>query len=409
MAPFIPQGLVNPELNLFFALIIGFGFGYILEQAGFSSSKKLAGVFYGYDFVVLRVFFTAGITAMTGLIFMSYLGWVDMDLIYINPTYLWSAIVGGVIMGFGFILGGFCPGTSVVAAVIGKIDAMVFIIGAFIGIFIFGHFYSYFEPIYKGSYLGQPFIYDSLGMSKKWFAFFLALMALMAFIFTKILEDKTNKVDYKKFDDRPNYTMPAFLLMVLMIIYLFLPAERASSFKERSPEAVLEMYNSQEYHVDAVEVAYRIIREEAECVFIDVRDSESANRFMMPGAINIPLKSLLDNQYRSILSDRNQKKLFYSDGESSAANAWMIAARAGYDNIYILKGGLNGFFDAVFNVEETIPENQNGDFMALYRHRFLNEVKNFFLEGKAVRELRPQQKPVKTIIEISIPEGSGGC
>ena len=57
MAPFIPQGYINPELTLFFALMLGIGFGYILEQAGFSSARKLAGVFYGYDFVVLRVFF----------------------------------------------------------------------------------------------------------------------------------------------------------------------------------------------------------------------------------------------------------------------------------------------------------------------------------------------------------------
>ncbi|HPE43645.1 MAG TPA: YeeE/YedE thiosulfate transporter family protein, partial [Bacteroidales bacterium] len=112
MGPLIPQGFVNPDLNLFFAFVIGLGFGYVLEQGGFSNSRKLAGVFYGYDFVVLRVFFTAAITAALGLLLFNYLGWVNYDLLYINPTYLWSALVGGVIMGFGFILGGFCPGTS---------------------------------------------------------------------------------------------------------------------------------------------------------------------------------------------------------------------------------------------------------------------------------------------------------
>lgn len=107
MGPLIPQGFINPDLNLFFAFVIGLGFGSVLEQAGFSSSRKLAGLFYGYDFIVLRVFFTAAITAMTGLLLFSYLGWIDYSMLYVNPTYFWSAIVGGVIMGLGFIMGGF--------------------------------------------------------------------------------------------------------------------------------------------------------------------------------------------------------------------------------------------------------------------------------------------------------------
>ncbi|MCK7536790.1 MAG: YeeE/YedE family protein [Marinilabiliales bacterium] len=69
---------------------------------------------------------------MLGLLFMSLFGWVDLDLVYVNPTYLTSAIVGGVVMGAGFIMGGFCPGTSFCGAAIGKIDAMVFIVGLFI-------------------------------------------------------------------------------------------------------------------------------------------------------------------------------------------------------------------------------------------------------------------------------------
>ncbi|MBZ0242576.1 MAG: YeeE/YedE family protein, partial [Bacteroidales bacterium] len=158
MGPLIPQGFVNPDLNLFFAFVIGLGFGYVLEQGGFSNSRKLAGVFYGYDFVVLRVFFTAAITAAIGLLLFSYMGWVNYDLLYINPTFLWSALLGGAIMGFGFILGGFCPGTSMVAAVIGKIDAMVFVLGLLIGIFIFGSFYEEFLPLYTGENLGSIFI-----------------------------------------------------------------------------------------------------------------------------------------------------------------------------------------------------------------------------------------------------------
>ena len=54
-----------PEwLDLLIALLIGIGFGFSLEQAGFSSSRKLAGMFYGYDTTVIKVFFTAAIVAL---------------------------------------------------------------------------------------------------------------------------------------------------------------------------------------------------------------------------------------------------------------------------------------------------------------------------------------------------------
>ena len=92
MGPLVPDVISN-NLNLIVALIIGISFGAILEQAGFSTSKKLVGLFYGYDFTVLRVFFTAGIVAMIGVMAFAHFGLIDINLIYINPTFLWSAIV----------------------------------------------------------------------------------------------------------------------------------------------------------------------------------------------------------------------------------------------------------------------------------------------------------------------------
>ncbi len=107
MGPLIPNGIIATEWNYVIAIFIGMAFGYILEASGFSSSRKLAGVFYGYDFVVLKVFFTAAVVAVIGLYYLDYLNWVDIAQLYVHPTYLWAAIIGGVIMGFGFLAGGF--------------------------------------------------------------------------------------------------------------------------------------------------------------------------------------------------------------------------------------------------------------------------------------------------------------
>jgi len=190
MGPLSVNELISENTNLFLAFIIGIGFGFVLEQSGFSSSKKLAGVFYGYDTVVLKVFFTAAITAMLGLLFFSLFGWIDLNLVYVNPTYLTSAIIGGAIMGLGFIMGGYCPGTSFCGASIGKIDAMVFIGGLFIGVLIFGLGYNIWEKTYMAKFLGSPKVSTTLGMSDGVFAFLLIIIALAMFWVAEWAEKK---------------------------------------------------------------------------------------------------------------------------------------------------------------------------------------------------------------------------
>ncbi|MEZ5011920.1 MAG: YeeE/YedE thiosulfate transporter family protein [Bacteroidales bacterium] len=166
------------------------------RAAASSSSRKLAGLFYGYDTVVLKVFFTAGITAMIGLLFMSLFGWIDLDMVYVNPTFLTSAILGGLIMGLGFIMGGFCPGTSMCAASIGKIDAMVFIGGLFIGVFIFTEGYPLWEKIYMAKSMGSPRVSDLVNLSDGLLALLFIIMAVIVFWIGEWAEKKFPQPEY---------------------------------------------------------------------------------------------------------------------------------------------------------------------------------------------------------------------
>ena len=92
---------------IFVFLLIGFAFGYVLEIAGFGHSPKLAAQFYFKELTVLKVMFTAIIVAMVGIFIATGLGLLDYNMVWVNPTYLWPGIVGGLIMGVGFIIGGF--------------------------------------------------------------------------------------------------------------------------------------------------------------------------------------------------------------------------------------------------------------------------------------------------------------
>lgn len=182
MGPLVSTEWFSEPMNFLAAFLIGIGFGFVLEASGFSSSRKLAGVFYGYDMTVLKVFFTAGITTLIGLLFFSLFGWIDLSIVAVNPTFYHSNILGGVIMGVGFIIGGFCPGTSICGAAIGKIDAIVFVGGLFIGVFLFTEGYPLWQVFYeeKGAD-GYLQLHQVFGTSQGLMGLLVVLMALAAF------------------------------------------------------------------------------------------------------------------------------------------------------------------------------------------------------------------------------------
>lgn len=193
MGPIAINGLISANLNLVIAVFLGMGFGFVLEASGFSSARNIAGTFYGYNFVVVRVFFTAVIISMVGLLYLGYFGWLNLSQIFILPTYLPSMITGSVIMGVGMIIGGFCPGTSFSAVAIGKIDALFFAIGLYIGIFLFAEGYPFMEKFYLSGYLGHVTLTDFTGIKPGWWAFGFTVIALAAFWITASIEKKVRK------------------------------------------------------------------------------------------------------------------------------------------------------------------------------------------------------------------------
>ncbi|MBK8878345.1 MAG: YeeE/YedE family protein [Haliscomenobacter sp.] len=196
MGPLIPQGIIDGGWSYVIAFVTGAFFGMILESSGFSSSRKIVGLFYGYDFTVLRVFFTATITAMIGLLYFNYMGWIDLSMVYFPPMYLWAAISGGLIMGLGFIMGGFCPGTGLCAVGIGKLDAVANVVGLYLGIFLFSEAYPFFEKLYMSNAMGNLRVNEVLGISSGLFAFLFASIALAAFIITAWIQKRVKPVDY---------------------------------------------------------------------------------------------------------------------------------------------------------------------------------------------------------------------
>jgi hypothetical protein len=146
------------------ALFVGFGFGFVLERAGFGRADNLASIFYGRDFRVMRVMFTAIVTAMLGVYFLDLFGVMPVSDLGLMPTYVLPQLAGGLLLGVGFIVGGYCPGTSVVAAMSGKLDALFFLAGIFLGGLLFTLGYDAFAQFHNSTSLGRVLLHEYFGV-----------------------------------------------------------------------------------------------------------------------------------------------------------------------------------------------------------------------------------------------------
>ncbi|MCX7798662.1 MAG: YeeE/YedE thiosulfate transporter family protein [Melioribacter sp.] len=181
MMPYYKFDYFSFDFSLVVAFIIGIAFGFALERGGFGNARILAAQFYFYNMRVLKVMFTAIVTAMIGLFYFSWFGWLDLSLVYVSDTYLIPQILGGLILGIGFVIGGYCPGTSIVSASTGRYDGMVYLAGMFFGVFVFGEMFPLIENFYNSSHLGKVTLPKFLGLSHGMVVFLVVLMALGAF------------------------------------------------------------------------------------------------------------------------------------------------------------------------------------------------------------------------------------
>lgn len=187
-APLYPLGAFGDQASLVVAVLLGLAFGFFLERAGLGSARKLAAQFYLTDLTVFKVMFTAIITAMLGLFWLSRTGLLDLSLIQMSPTFLLPQIVGGLVFGAGFVIGGYCPGTSCVAAASGKLDGLAVFGGMMAGIFLYGELYSRIRPFANLTGMGRIDFANLTGIPLGYLVGGVTLLALAAFAAAERIE-----------------------------------------------------------------------------------------------------------------------------------------------------------------------------------------------------------------------------
>ena len=188
IAPLAKTGLISEALNLWLAVPIGFIFGFALHHGGFTDSRKIGAVFYFKDVDVPIVMFSAIVTAMLGLWGLSLLGFIDTEVFYFLPTYLAPVAVAGILFGVGMVVGGFCPGTAAASIATGKIDAMVFIGGFFIGSLAFGDFFPVWGHFFHSDYRGVWRLDQLFGLELGVTVLIMVVIAIAGSMFLRLVQ-----------------------------------------------------------------------------------------------------------------------------------------------------------------------------------------------------------------------------
>lgn len=341
----------------FISLLIGCGFGFALERAGFSSSRRLAGVFYFTDMAVIKVMFTALVTAMLGISIMAALGWIQMDRIYLMPTIYGAQVAGGLLFGVGFAMGAWCPGTAAAGLAAGRIDALVFLVGSVVGSILFNELFPVIGALYAAGDRGTQMVYATLGIPRNVFIFALTLAAVAVFWLVEWVEKlRTGRSLYLGSPFLKAFSVALAVLAAGLLLTAPSttgtgPAARASGPGEEA--ALMAEVDAAGDHMEPEELADRLVAGAPGLVVVDVRPAAEFNAFHIRGASNVPLAGL-DEALQP--HKNNGVIVIYSNGMTHPAQARDSLRRQGFGNVYILTDGLQGFRDRCLKPASLRPE-----------------------------------------------------
>ncbi len=334
-------------------LLIGVGFGYVLESAGFGNSLKLARQFYFKDLTVLKVMFGAIIVAMLLIFIASGLGLLDYNLVWVNPTYLWPGIVGGLIMGVGFIIGGFCPGTSLVSLATFKLDGLFFVLGGLFGIFLFGETVDSFAVFWNSSYMGRFTIQDWLGLPVGVVVLLVILMALFMFWGGEQLERIVGGKNLK-LEPKLRYAGAGMLVLGAVILIVIGQPTAADKWQALAPTKA-PLLAKRSVQIAPAELLDALHNDALKVILLDVRNEGDYNLFHIAGAERVTPAALPALIPDLLLEPANTIFVAMSNDETAATEAWKMLTAESVPNAYILEGGLNHWLETYASADPTLP------------------------------------------------------
>lgn len=334
-------------------VLIGIGFGISLELAGFGDSRRLAAQFYLKDMTVLKTMFSAIVVAAILIFLSAAIGILDFSQISVTQTFLWPGIVGGLIMGVGFIVGGYCPGTSLVSVASLKIDGLFFLVGTVVGAGFFGESLPAFEDFWNSSFTERYLLSDWLGWSIGATLLAVTLMAIMMFYGAEKTEEyfrtKGKGLKWSWKITKRSYLYGASALVILASIVWIIGQPDADRKWSLMGGKYAGQLAARDVFIHPLEYVKTYNDASIKLVTLDLRPQSEFNTFHLTGSENIKPENFLDPKFTVPLAQLPAQGvvILIADNDSVSVQAWKYLKVQGVNNVYILENGLRGW-DALF-------------------------------------------------------------
>jgi len=182
------------------------------------------------------------------------------------------------------------------------------------------------------------------------------------------------------------------LLLLLSLILALLPLTANRSFTAK-PGKLLPEILKEDVAVTVDQVAELIVREDNTFQLIDLRSTEEFRKQSIPGAVNIPYPEFIKKDPETWLGNKNIRTIFYTTEDTDSDYALVYARGLGYDNSYVMEGGITEWIATVMETKftgERITARENALFETRRRagemftelNSLPDSLKTKFLESK---------------------------
>ncbi len=411
MAPFDPVAILGKPMGYMVFVLFGMAFGASLEIAGFGVAHKLVGQFYFKDQTVFKTMFTSVLVAMALLFLTIGLGWLDYDRIFVPPTYLWPGILGGLLLGFGIIIGGYCPGTSMASSASGHLDGVFFVLGVMSGGLLFGSVVDSFWDFYNSSFMGRFTLPEWLGLPTEVVVAIVIVVGLLSVWGSDLIEKAWKRregiltqEEIKKDKRVLSIVSVALLAAAVLILFVGQPTLTDAWNRNTEKQALLQegkIFPSPE------EVSLAFYDPIINPILLDVRSERDYNLYHLENARRVEEKDIPALYDELLQAPEGSVIIVMSNDETKAVEVWKTLVAKNSINAYVLEGGVNKWIDTY----------ANGQFQKIANHPddALGWVIPDALGDKWASAIPPQPHnygPFKyDIIKLQkkAPTGAGGC